>query len=187
MCNHLARVLRKRGVDRIFHNMPSSAPESGSIWRAASKCKCLRTVSNKRCRRVNLCRVDFFDLMFIQHDWCKTFGCSCLVLGPGIAGCRQSIYQHTASHKAVLVSCERCKYVTRYANRLFRRGPRNHAERHCFNPLALRVTCYTYLVHSHPSYQSSVRLIERGKSKRLPTLKRILRISASPSLYNVHN
>lgn len=88
ICNHLARVLRKRGVDSIYHNMPSSALELGSIRRAAWKCKCLRTMLNKRCRRVNLCRVDFFDLMFIQHDWCETSGCSCLILGPGIAGCR---------------------------------------------------------------------------------------------------
>lgn len=60
--------------------MPSAAPESGSTWRAASKHKCLRTILNKHCRRdnpmptldpsvfKNVCRLDFFYLIFIQQD-----------------------------------------------------------------------------------------------------------------------
>lgn len=77
--NHPTNSLPKKYMDILFHNMPSAAPESGSIWRAASKYKCLRTILNKRCRRgnpmptldssvyKNVCRLDFY-LIFIQQD-----------------------------------------------------------------------------------------------------------------------
>lgn len=39
----------KRGVGRPFYNMSPSAPETGSIWRVASKQRCLRTTLNKLC------------------------------------------------------------------------------------------------------------------------------------------
>lgn len=34
-----------------IQNMPSSVPESGSIWRAVSKHRCMETFMNKRCQR----------------------------------------------------------------------------------------------------------------------------------------
>lgn len=47
---HPTKSLRKRTVGRLFHNMPLSVPEWGSVWRADSKHRCLRTILNKRRR-----------------------------------------------------------------------------------------------------------------------------------------
>lgn len=62
-----------------IQNMPSSVPESGSVWRAVSKHRCMETFMNKRCQRDNstssldpiycilrIFLVDFFNLSFIH-------------------------------------------------------------------------------------------------------------------------